>query len=529
MANEKMNATLGDIKSKYVEPTKIWWGNQEAKRKRLMIVAAVLLLVTMIALVVYLNYSPYTVLVSDMESAEMAEVLAILEENGVSSKVEGTGTILVPQKQEASIRMTLAVAGYPKSGLGYDLFTENVGSMSTDSDRKAYQLFQLQERLAKAIETISGVNKVIVTINLDEGNNYVWNSNQKNSSASVVLTLSGGVTLDEAQVNGIKRLVATSVRGMETDNVSVIDAGSGEELAAGGESALNKANDKLEIERVIDKTVEEKVKSILIPVLGEDNVYVVATSRVNTNRGIIQSTTYTPSNENNTGVTYSEDHYLEGSDGNILAQGIPGAETNADLATYPITDEDGENGQYINKWNYEYYVNETKEETQKEDIVIENINVGITVNRGDMTQAERTDLIELVAATANIPAENVVIYATDFYGRDNTISDSWQQMLQRYWPFVLAGALLFILLVVLVAMLLVRRRKQKQEEDNIWEEAGDSAEDAMEGENLEGIEALGIHDSKQSAMVKQLQGFADEHPEVVGQLIHNWLKGDDEY
>lgn len=524
MANEKMNATLGDIKTKYVEPAKAWWSEQEPKRRVLMIVAAVLLLVALMGTVAYLNYSPYTVLVSEMESAEMAEVLAILEENAVPSKVEGTGTILVPQKQEAAIRMKLAVAGYPKSGLGYDLFTENIGSMSTDSDRKAYQLFQLQERLAKSIETISGVKHAIVTINLDDGNSYVWNSNQKNSSAGVLITMSSGNTLTQEQVNGVKRLVATSVKGMDAANVSVIDAGTGEELEANADSVLNKANDKLEIERIIDKTVEEKIKNILVPVLGAENVYVVATSRVNTNTGIKQETIYTPSNDNNTGVTYKEEHYLEGSNGNILAAGIPGAETNADLATYPIVDEEGGNGQYINNWNYDYYVNETREETNKQDIVIENINVGITVNRSDMTQAEKDDLIELVAATANIPEENVVIYAADFYGSDVAEPTGWQAYLVEYWPFVLAGVLLLIVLVVLLIMLLIRKRRNAAEED-IWDEQ--QPLEAISGD-VE-IEALEVHDSKQSVMVKQLQQFTDEHPEIVGQLIHNWLKGDDEY
>jgi len=215
---------------------------------------------------------------------------------------------------------------------------------------------------------------------------------------------------------------------------------------------------------------------------------------------------------------------LEGSNGNILAAGIPGAETNADLATYPIVDEEDGNGQYINNWNYDYYVNETREETNKQDIVIENINVGITVNRSDMTQAEKDDLIELVAATANIPEENVVIYAADFYGSDVAEPTGWQAYLVEYWPFVLAGVLLLIVLVVLLIMLLIRKRRNAAEED-IWDEQ--QPMEAISGD-VE-IEALEVHDSKQSVMVKQLQQFTDEHPEIVGQLIHNWLKGDDEY
>ena len=74
------------------------------------------------------------------------------------------GTILVPEQQENQLRAQLVMAGYPKSGFSYDLYTGNISMMTTDADRENYELFYLQDRLASTIRQFDGVKDAVVTI-----------------------------------------------------------------------------------------------------------------------------------------------------------------------------------------------------------------------------------------------------------------------------------------------------------------------------------------------------------------------------
>jgi flagellar M-ring protein FliF len=300
---------LKDLKDKYLQPVVEWWKSQETKRRRQILIMAGLLLVVIVALVIFLNYQPYVTLFSNLSSAESAEILARLQEMGINAKMQSSGTILVPKDQEAALKMNLAVEGYPKSGFSYDIYISNVDAMTTDSDRRAYRLFQLQERIQQAVRTINGVTDAVVTISENTAGSSVLTSTQTAPSASVLVTMLGGEDLTAAQVNGIRQLVAKSVQGMKKEDVAVIDSTSGAEMGGSADSVSGRATDKMEIEKQIDATVETKVRDILRPLLGEGYATVVATSRVSTDAGVVQSTTYTPMNEDGTtGVTYRENH-----------------------------------------------------------------------------------------------------------------------------------------------------------------------------------------------------------------------------
>lgn len=517
---------VNEAREKYLEPVKTFWTNKEPGERKKMILAGVGVLIFVFGIVLLLNYQPYTVLFPGLETQEVAEVLAQLQEKGVEAKIENGGTILVPKDQEAALKMSLATAGYPKSGLSYDLFTNNVDMMATDSDRKMFRLYQLEERLQESIKTISGVNGAIVTINLPDDSTFVLSSQKNEASASVLVTLAKGTTLDDAQVNGIKQLVSKSLPNMSAENVTVVDSNTGNELSSDADTIAGKANSKLEIEKQIDTTVEQKVRDILAPILGEKNVRVVATSKVNSDTGARQSTTYTPMTENGTtGVTAKEEHRLEGVDPGILQAGIPGTETNAEgTPVYPQVNPAEAGQKFYNEYAIDYYVNETKEEVLRQGVVIESINVGIVINSDTLGAVQREELVNLVAGTAGIPVENVAIYAAPF---DNVGEEqvggglSFNNLSPAMKIGLIAGLVVLLLILILAIVLLLRKRRREAE--SFWEPPVEAGVVLSEEELVEKIE-----ESKQQILIKQVKSFADEHPEVAAQLIRSWLREEDD-
>lgn len=518
---------MSEVREKYVQPVKEYWdGMEPVKRKRLGIVAAVLL-VAIIALVAVLNYNPYVVLYKDLDSSEASLILSSLQDKGISAKVENNGTIMVPKDQEAALKMQLATEGYPKSGFSYDIYMDNVDTMVTDSDRRTYRLFQLQNRMQEAIKTINGVKEAVVTITLPDNGNYVLNSNKDEPSASVVVTLVGVEDFTKGQVNGIKRLVSTGVLGLKTENVAVINSNTGKEMGSDSADLSSEATERLSIEKQIDDKIEEKVGAILAAIVGEDQYKVIATSRVNSDDVLQQSKSYAPSDEEaNRGIPSEENHYLESGDEAILQYGVPGAETNADVTTYPeLENGEGENG-FINKYDLKYYVNESKEEVKRQDVVIESITVSVVITNQDIPLSERDNLTELLAKAASVPVEDVVIYFADRQQDTNVAGLDIEDWLTQY-RWVILGIAVALLILIIILVVLIKRRKRRREEEaaRLEQELIDArlaAQKALEPEKIQVVE-----ETPQQKLIGQVKGFADEHPDVAAQLIRSWLKGDE--
>jgi flagellar M-ring protein FliF len=162
-----------------------FWGKLNKRKKTLIIGGLLVLVISALIITFILNNKDYVVLFRNMDEAESVEVMKQLQESKIDYKYQTDGTILIPKEQESLLRMQLAQAGHPRTGINYDIFTENIDFMTTDYEKRQYEIFQLQERLQSSIETIDGVKEAIVTINLPQDKSFAWETDKKESSASV--------------------------------------------------------------------------------------------------------------------------------------------------------------------------------------------------------------------------------------------------------------------------------------------------------------------------------------------------------
>ena len=135
----------------------------------LVVVAAVIVLI-----VHNYNNRPYAVLIDRANNEEMATVQTWLQEQGITDyKVEGTGTILVPENQAVTLKARLLQQQYSSSGAAPSGYFEQVGALSTQYDRRIAWQLDLQDRLARTIRQFPGVLSATVEISLGDDNSYV--------------------------------------------------------------------------------------------------------------------------------------------------------------------------------------------------------------------------------------------------------------------------------------------------------------------------------------------------------------------
>lgn len=511
-----------------------FWKNLSKKVKIIVIVSSIILVVGAIVLTLIMNRTDYVVLFSKLEDTEVTEVMAKLQEKNVEYKYENNGQILVPEKSEALLRMQLAQEGYPKSGANYDIFKDNVNFMTTDSEKKTYLLFLRQERLQASIKTIDGIHDVIVTITIPENNSFAWDVNKEEPTASVKINMMNGLTLNNSQVQGIKRLVQTSVSGLKEENLAIIDTEGNDLLAKMDNSEEYQTNIfklKLDIQKQIEKDIELSIKKLLLKMYGEDNYEVSVKCRVNLDKKISELLEYIPNKDSNKGVISEEDRNVE-IVGNGEAQGgVVGTDTNSEIPVYPDVTINGEDIYYKNNDSIKYLVSQLKEQVQSDPGSIEDVKVAVLINRDRISEQDLGQIKALVGNAAGTLSENVAIHNMKF-GSDEEVVPVVVPPVQKeltleqkiIYGSIGGGALLLIIIILIIVLRIKKKKRLKREAELLAAQAVAKGEDTW----ADLKEEIGVKETKEMVLKKQIAEFANNNPEIASQFIRMWLKGEDE-
>jgi flagellar M-ring protein FliF len=175
-------------------------------------------------------------LYSGLPSTEAASVTQELDAMGVSYKLEGGDTILVPRDAVYQTRLDLSAKGLPEDGApGYDLLDDQGITTSQFKQRVDYQR-ALEGELVRTIKAIDGVEDANVHLVLPQDD--LFSDDTVRPTASVLIHTRGDTTLSSGQVQSIVHLVASSVEGLQATDVTVADH-TGRMLAAPGEDGAS--------------------------------------------------------------------------------------------------------------------------------------------------------------------------------------------------------------------------------------------------------------------------------------------------
>ena len=465
----------------------------------------------------------------------MQQIAQKLTEDGIDYKFNGESTIMVKKDTVDQTKATLVQAGYPKNGFTYDTFKDNASMLTTDSDKKTYKLYELQDRIGSTIRLFDGVKDAKVTIALGEQSKYALNDEGEKSSASVVAIMQDGGSPTEEQVTAIQRLVAKSIPGMELEDVAVID-GNGNDVSVDGNGNSSNSSTTEELARMVENSVSNSVMKVLGPIYGQENVRVTAHARLNMERLIRQQTTYTTPDkideEDKSGIVSHEELYQEEAGTGEGAGGVAGAETNADTPEYNTNGDTGGSNSYSESAVRDYLVNELKEEGQIDPGELEDLTVSVAINGNGYGSLRENQLRSLIGNAAGIAVDDqgdkiaIVSAPFDGIGEDEESEEVSSGGILESIPLwaIIAGIALLLLLIIIIIVLVVRRRKQDDEEIE------ELVEEAEETEEIQPVldmneELLQLQNDRSMELKKNVREFAEQNAEISAQLLKNWLNG----
>lgn len=545
---------------------KEYWQNLSGKTKKLLIAIVSATAVIAISGVVALNYlaqRDYSVLFTGLNQEEAQQVVSLLQEQGYPYRYDDNdGAIRMPSASVDQARVQLLSQGYPKSGFTYDMYRDNSGLMTTESDKKQYTKYELQDRLGAQIRLFEGVQDAKVTIAEAGEQKYALDTVAEESSAAVTVTMKSGRSLTDNQAAAIKNLIARSVRGMTFTNVSVFDAESMVEI--GANDGTGGSGEYTELTSEIENHIAGNVRRVLEKLYGQGNVAVSVKGTLNTDKLIQEVTRYTVPEridaEDKTGLLEREDTTFEnqGTQENGVG-GVAGADANADTPRYTAGNGNGNgtdtyaNGSASREWLFDTL----REQRQVDPGVLENTTIAIVIDTADKSIDER-DLISLVANASGIAQDQaadkitIIRASSATEGEEDEDEDSKQAGTEPETgiptPIIIAliaGGVLLLLLLIIILLLARSRRKKAialEESADEWpqtenqegetppvvetEAARQFREENAEMEQNEEILNLRM---QHSLRLKQNIGeFIEQNPQIAAKLVQSWLRGEED-
>jgi flagellar M-ring protein FliF len=222
-----------------------------------------------VAIVLWSQAPSYGRLFSEIGEKDVAEILEVLDTQGIKYKVEtGSGAIMVPTDDVSEVKLKLAALGLPRSNsLGYELLDKDQGFGSSKGVETVRFQRALEGEIAQTIMAIQSVKaaKVLLAISVQS----VFVRERKKPSASVIVNLYQGRSLDKGQIESIIHLVASSVPQLEAEQVTVVDQ-KGRLLNSKDSSSVGYLTSKqFEYKKNIEEHLMDRITNILSPLVGD--------------------------------------------------------------------------------------------------------------------------------------------------------------------------------------------------------------------------------------------------------------------
>lgn len=249
--------------------------------RQLMIMVSIAASVALgVAVVLWSQTPTYSLLYGNLSQQDAGEVVTALEQANIKFKVDDTsGAVMVASKDLYQARLKLAGSGLPRgNSMGFELLQQETGLGTSRAVEAARFHRALEGELARTIATLSPVQSARVHLATPKQSVFVRKKNVP--SASVVVKLYAGRSLEKSQVASIVHLVASSVPELEASKVTVVDQ-KGTLLSADMDAReMMLTANQFEYTKTLEDHYRKRVMDILTPFLGEDNISAQVTAEV---------------------------------------------------------------------------------------------------------------------------------------------------------------------------------------------------------------------------------------------------------
>jgi len=406
-----------------------FWKHQ-SNAQRVTIIALAMAAVILIPMLINWASTPnYAVAFSGLSETDAGQIVQKLQDSGISYKLQNSGTILVPSNQVYDVRLKMASAGLPQSGtVGFELFSGNTLTMNDFTQKVNYQR-ALEGELERTISNLAAIDSVSVHIVTPE--KTLLSSEQAPTTASVTVKEKSGQTLDASQVRAISHLVASSVEGLQPENVVIVDT-AGNMLADGSlDGSQGAAASQIDSQRAVElaaaRDIQKKVQTLLDTTLGPNHAVVQASVNIDWTQRETTTQSFNPTPAAVRSSQKVDESYTTTSG---APGGVPGAASNLPTPVATLT----AGAQPLLYQRKEETLNYEITQSQSKEVItpgkVQRISLSVMVDNVT-DQAALTSIKSSVAAAAGIDTTRGDILAVDSMQFDRSYYTEQEQALTQ--------------------------------------------------------------------------------------------------
>ena len=270
----------------------------------------------------------YRVLYTNLSDRDGGAIIAALNQMNIPYQFnEGGSAIMVPAGRVHDARLQLASKGLPKGSIvGFELMENQKFGATQFQEQVNYQR-ALEGELARSIQALSAVESARVHLAIPKPS--VFLREQQKPTASALVNLHPGQTLDRAQVSGIVHLIASSVAELPVSGVSVLDQ-NGNLLTNNSDHSGDPQLDpgQLAYLHQTEQSYNKRIMDILEPVVGRENVRAQVTADLDFSQTESTAESYRPNSTPTDAAIRSQQSSESKNGAQLNAQGVPGALSN---------------------------------------------------------------------------------------------------------------------------------------------------------------------------------------------------------
>ena len=249
-----------------------FWNNITLSQRVFVGGLATVLVAVFIGLMIWASRPEYSLLYSNLSAEDANRVIKALETQQVPYALEENGTaIMVPADRVHSTRIRIAGENVlTGQGIGFEIFNDAKFGQ-TDFVQKVNYRRALEGELARTIAEFPGVESARVHLVIPQRSLFI--EEQQNPSASVLLKLAAGRSMESKDVQAVVNLVTMAVAGLDKERVSIADS-SGKVLFQPEKSGSLFGMNQTQIEQklALQQNLERRIEELLMPIIGAGRV-----------------------------------------------------------------------------------------------------------------------------------------------------------------------------------------------------------------------------------------------------------------
>ncbi|KPY36671.1 MULTISPECIES: flagellar basal-body MS-ring/collar protein FliF [Pseudomonas syringae group] len=277
------------------------------------------------AVVLWSQQPDYRPLYGSLAGMDSKQIMDTLTAANINYTVEpNSGALLVKADDVQRARIQLAQAGVVQNdaNIGFEILDKDQGLGTSQFMEATRYRRGLEGELARTISALNNVKGARVHLAIPKSSVFV--RDDRKPSASVLVELYAGRSLEPGQVMAIINLVATSVPELTKSQITVVDQ-KGTLLSDQAEnSELTMAGKQFDYSRRMEGMLTQRVQNILQPILGSDRYKAEVSAVVDFSAVESTAESFNPDQP----ALRSEQSVNEQRSSSSGSQGVPGALSN---------------------------------------------------------------------------------------------------------------------------------------------------------------------------------------------------------